>query len=199
MAVALFAIWAAACTYDVAMKSSKPEVPPMEVGMLAGRDGFAFGPGILLQGNLQRLGLYGFAGTSSISYSGSEGIKARLRDRTLGFGIQYRIVHFGRRFALGAFGQAAYYGSHVHATYFDPTYATQVDYRASDRDPLVTVGPEVDYQIARGLRLAIRPGEDFGGALQRRRLVVFRSTLACWSIHKRAGITIANRLKNLFR
>lgn len=93
MTLALFAFWAAACVNDPPMKSIEPEAPPIEVGVLAGRDGVAFGPGILLQGNLGRLGLYGFAETSSITgYSTSDGVKANLRDRTLGFGIQYRIV-----------------------------------------------------------------------------------------------------------
>jgi serine/threonine-protein kinase len=64
---------------------SEWKAPPIEIGMLVGRDGVAFGPGILLQGNLRRLGLYGFAGTSSITgYSTSDGVMANLRDRTLG-------------------------------------------------------------------------------------------------------------------
>ena len=148
---------------DPPMKSVESEAPSIEVGVLAGRDGVAIGPGILLQGNLRRLGLYGFAGTSSITgYSTSEGVKASLRDRTLGFGVQYRIVRIGKHFAISGFGQAAYFGSHVHATYFDPDQAVNVDYRASDRDPLVTVGPEIDYLLAKGVRIAVRPGKNFG-------------------------------------
>jgi len=160
---ALFAFWAAAYMNDPPLKSVQPEAPPIEVGVLVGRDGVAFGPGIILQGNLGRLGLYGFAGTSSITgYSTSDGVKADLRDRTLGFGIQYRILRMGKHFAISGFGQAAYFGSHVHATYFDPDLAVNVDYRDSDRDPLVTVGPEIDYMIAKGVRIAIRPGKNFG-------------------------------------
>jgi hypothetical protein len=64
---ALFAFWAVAYMNDPPLKSVEPEAPPIEVGVLAGRDGVAFGPGIILQGNLGRLGLYGFAGTSSIT------------------------------------------------------------------------------------------------------------------------------------
>ena len=163
MTFALFAFWAAAYMNDPPLKSVQPEAPPIEVGVLVGRDGVAFGPGIILQGNLGRLGLYGFAGTSSITgYSTSDGVKADLRDRTLGFGIQYRILRMGKHFAISGFGQAAYFGSHVHATYFDPDLAVNVDYRDSDRDPLVTVGPEIDYMIAKGVRIAIRPGKNFG-------------------------------------
>ena len=85
MTFALFAFWAAAYMDDPPLKSVEPEAPPIEIGVLAGRDGVAFGPGIILQGNLGRLGLYGFAGTSSITgYSTSDGVKANLRDRTLG-------------------------------------------------------------------------------------------------------------------
>jgi hypothetical protein len=50
----------------------------------------------------------------------------------------------------------------VHATYFDPDHAVNVEYRASDRDPLVTLGPEIDFKIAKGVRIAIRPGKNFG-------------------------------------
>ena len=97
MIFALFAFWAAAYVNDPPQNSVASEAPPIEVGVLAGRDGVAFGPGIILQGNLGRLGLYGFAGTSSITgYSTSDGVKANLRDRTLGFGIQYRICAWER-------------------------------------------------------------------------------------------------------
>jgi len=106
---ALFAFWVAAFVNDPPLKAFESEAPPIEVGVLAGRDGVAFGPGILLQGHLRRLGLYGFAGTSSITgYSTSDGVTANLRDRTLGFGIQYRIVRLGKHFAISGFGQAAY-------------------------------------------------------------------------------------------
>ena len=163
MTFALFKFWAAAYMNDPPQKSVEPEAPPIEVGVLVGRDGVAFGPGILLQGNLRRLGLYGFAGTSSITdYSTSDGVKANLRDRTLGFGVQYRIARLGKRFVISGFGQAAYFGSHVHATYFDPDIAVNLEYRDSDRDPLVTVGPEIDYILAKGVRIAVRPGKNFG-------------------------------------
>jgi hypothetical protein len=79
------------------------------------------------------LGLYGFAGTSSVSgYSAGDGVKANLRDRTLGFGVQYRIATIDKRFARGVFGQAAYYGSHVHATHSDPGNVINMEYRTSD-------------------------------------------------------------------
>ena len=100
--IALFAFWAAAYMNDPPLKS-------VELGSAAHRGKLAcwpgrdmaslLVPGILLQGNLRRLGLYGFAGTSSITgYSTSDGVKANLRDRTLGFGIQYRILRMGKTF-----------------------------------------------------------------------------------------------------
>jgi hypothetical protein len=75
--------------------------------------------------------------------SAGDGVKANLRDRTLGFGVQYRIARVGRHSSIGAFGKAAYYGSHIHATYFDSNQTVNVEYRASARDPLVTIGPEI--------------------------------------------------------
>ena len=183
-----------------AMNSVQSETPPIEAGVLAGRDGVAFGPGILLQGNLGRLGLYGFAGTSRITgYSTSNGIKANLRDRTLGFGVQYRIARIGKHFAISGFGQAAYYGSHVHATYFDPDHAVNVDYRASDRDPLVTVGPEIDYKIAKGVRFAVRPGKNFGKNFAAETVGGFSINIGVLIDTQSAGINIVKGLKKLLR
>lgn len=200
MAIALYALWAAACMNDAAMKSVEPEPPPVEVGALVGRDGVAFGPGILLQGNLRRLGLYGFAGTSRISgYSTGDGVKASLRDRTLGFGIQYRIANINKRFAIGIFGQAAYYGSHVHATYYDPGFAVNVEYRTSDRDPLVTVGPELDFKIAKGVRIAIRPGKNFGSNFAAETGGGFSINMGVLINAESAGIKIAKGFKKLLR
>ena len=200
MIFALFAFLAAACMNDPPMKSVESEAPPIEVGVLAGRDGVAIGPGILLQGNLRRLGLYGFAGTSSITgYSTSDGVKANLRDRTLGFGIQYRIVRIGKHFVISGFGQAAYFGSHVHATYFDPDQAVNVDYRASDRDPLVTIGPEIDYILAKGVRIAVRPGKKFGKNFAAETVGGLSINIGVLIDAQSAGVNIAKGLKKFFR
>jgi hypothetical protein len=200
VALALFALLVVACLNDSAMKSLESEAPPIEAGVLLGRDGVAFGPGILLQGNLRRLGLYGFAGISSISgYSTSDGVKANLRDRTLGFGVQYRIARLGKHFAISGFGQAAYYGSHVHATYFDPDHAVNVDYRASDRDPLVTVGPEIDYSIAKGVRIALRPGKNFGKNFAAEAIGGLSINIGVLIDTQSAGIHIAKGLKKFLR
>jgi len=197
---ALFAFWAAALVNDPPLKSVVPEAPPIEVGVLAGRDGVAFGPGIILQGNLGRLGLYGFAGTSSITdYSTSDGVKANLRDRTLGFGVQYRILRVGKHFVISGFGQAAYFGSHVHATYFDPDQAVNVDYRESDRDPLVTVGPEVDYILAKGVRIAIRPGKNFGKNFAAETVGGLSINVGVLIDAQSAGIHIAKGFKKILR
>jgi hypothetical protein len=197
---ALFAFWAAAYMNDPPLKSVEPEAPSIEVGVLVGRDGVAFGPGIILQGNLGRLGLYGFAGTSSITgYSTSDGVKADLRDRTLGFGIQYRILRMGKHFAISGFGQAAYFGSHVHATYFDPDLAVNVDYRDSDRDPLVTVGPEVDYILAKGVRIAVRPGKNFGKNFAAETVGGLSINIGVLIDAQSAGIHIAKGFKKILR
>jgi hypothetical protein len=53
--LALYALLVAVFMNDAPTKSVEPEPPPIEVGALVGRDGVAFGPGVLLQGNLRRL------------------------------------------------------------------------------------------------------------------------------------------------
>ena len=200
VALALGAFLAAACMNGAAMNSVESEAPPIEAGVLVGRDGVAFGPGILLQGNLRRLGLYGFAGRSSINgYSTSDGVTANLRDRTLGFGIQYRILRMGKHFAISGFGQAAYFGSHVHATYFDPDLAVNVDYRDSDRDPLVTVGPEIDYIIAKGVRIAVRPGKNFGKNFAAETVGGLSINIGVLVDAQCAGIHIARGFKKILR
>lgn len=200
MALAFCALLATACLNDAAAKSVEHEPPPIEVGALVGRDGVAFGPGILLQGNFRRLGLYGFAGTSSVSgYSASDGVKAEFQDRTLGFGVQYRIARTGKQFAISAFGQAAYYGSHVHATYFDPDHGVNVVYHSSDRDPLVTVGPEIDFKIVKGVRIAVRPGKNFGETFAAKTAGGFSINIGVLIDTQRAGINIAEGFKKLLR
>jgi len=135
--------------------------PPVEIGMTLGRNSAAFGPGVIVQGNLGLLGLYGFAGRSSVSgYESGDGIRAHFSDRTLGFGIECRVLRAGR-FRFGAFAQAAYYGSLVKASYQDG-YGGSGEYEESDRNPLVTVGPEIDFRAARGVSVFLRPGKDFG-------------------------------------
>jgi hypothetical protein len=136
-------------------------VPAVEVGILLGREGAAFGPQVLLQGNLGFLGLYGFAGRSSVSgYTSGDGIRADFSDRVLGFGIACRLLRISR-FTLGAFSQAAYYGSHVKASYRDGSGVSTV-YRESERNPLVTLGAEVDYRVMHGITIFFPPGKDFG-------------------------------------
>jgi hypothetical protein len=136
----------------------------IEVGMMVGRDGAAFGPGVLLQGNIGPIGLYGFAGNSSIhGYDAGNGIKANFSDRTSGFGIAGRVLQT-KHFVVGGFAQAAYNGSHVHATYLDPTYGVEVDYRSSSKNPLITIGPEFDWRIGKRISIFMRPGENFGDA-----------------------------------
>lgn len=146
--------------------------PVVEIGVLAGRDGVALGPSLNLGLNpfgrkdsfLRGLGFYAYAGVSSISgYKNGDGVTANLTDRTLGVGVDYRAISY-RHLTLGAFAQAAYYGSKVHAHYFDPDYGTTVQYRDSEKDPIITVGPEIRYGITPGITLFVRPGMDFGGS-----------------------------------
>jgi hypothetical protein len=129
----------------------------------------------------------------------SDGVKANLRDHTLGFGLEYRIVHISKRFTFGVFGQSAYYGSHVHATYFDPAQVVHVDYRASDRDPLVTIGPEMDCKIASGVRIAIRPGKNFGENFAAQTAGGFSINIGVVIDTQRAGTEIAKRFKKLLQ
>lgn len=138
----------------------------VEIGGMGGRDGASLGPSILLQGNVGPVELFGFAGRSSISnYNAGEGVKASLSDRTLGFGVACRVVRVGRKIYLGLFGEAAYYGSQVRASYFDPNYGVQVQYRASNKDPLITIGPELNWRVTRRVSVFVRPGRDFGDNL----------------------------------
>lgn len=139
-------------------------VPRIRVGTMIGRDGAAFGPGLIVEYNpIRALGLYGFAGRSSVNnYDAGDGIKANFSDRTLGFGLEYRAIKVGR-FTFGAFAEASYYSSNVHASYFDPEYGATVQYVSTDRDhPLVTTGPSIDWNVGHGISIVIRPGKDFG-------------------------------------
>jgi hypothetical protein len=117
----------------------------------------------------------------------------------LGFGIQYRILRMGKHFAISGFGQAAYFGSHVHATYFDPDLAVNVDYRDSDRDPLVTVGPEIDYILAKGVRIAIRPGKNFGKNFAAETVGGLSINVGVLIDAQSAGIHIAKGFKKILR
>lgn len=87
----------------------------------------------------------------------------------------------------------------MHATYFDPDQAVNVDYRASDRDPLVTVGPEIDYKIAKGIRIGIRPGKNFGKNFAAETAGGFSINIGVFIDTQSAGINIAKGFKKLLR
>lgn len=146
------------------------QTPFFRGGVLLGRDGAAFGPGFMLEINprwrlIRGFGFYGFAGDSSVTnYNAGGGVKADFSDRTFGFGIEYRVLTVGSRFTIGSFWQAAYYGSKIKASYFDPGFDGTVQYRASDREPLVTIGPQVEISLLKGITAIIRPGKDFGNS-----------------------------------
>ncbi len=137
-------------------------VSMVRVGMMLGRDGAAFGPGFMAEFNpISRLGLYGFAGQSSINgYGAGGGIVANFKDRMLGFGIVYRAFRM-HRFTIGGFTQAAYYGDHVRASYPDG-FGGMVEYRDSSKGPLITLGPDIEIRITRDIAVFIRPGKDLG-------------------------------------
>lgn len=134
-------------------------------GTMIGRDGAAFGPGILLEFNpFSRLGFYGFAGQSSINgYGAGNGIVANFSDRTLGFGVVYRAFRFSR-ITVGGFTQADYYGDKIHASYPDGSGGT-IQYRDSDKYPLVTIGPDIEIGVSKYIVAFIRPGKDFGPSI----------------------------------
>jgi len=174
------------------------KAPPVEVGILVGRDGAAFGPGVVVQGNLGRLGLYGFGSMSRVNgYDNGDGVKANLSDYTVGFGLQYRLVRFGR-FAFSGFGQAAYYRSRVRATYVDPDYGV-VEYRSTDRDPLVTVGPEIDYRLTPGVRIVVRPGKNFGQSFAAQTAVGFSLNGGFMFDAEHLGTNIGKGVAGVFR
>jgi hypothetical protein len=140
----------------------------LRIGAMVGRDGAALGPGFMLEMNPQRklfrgLGFYGFAGLSSIkNYNGGNGVQANFSDHTIGFGVEYRLLHIGQRFTIGSFGQAAYYSSRVVASYFDSDLGGMVQYRDSDKGTLVTIGPQVEIEVAKGITAFVRLGKGFG-------------------------------------
>lgn len=160
--IGIFASAGLPVSAEISASAAATKAPFIEGGVVVGRDGAAFGPGIFAQINMSRFGVYGFAGRSNVNdYAAGHGITAKFSDNTLGLGFVCRVVEI-HGFVIGGFAQAAYYGSHVRATYFDPDYSVSVEYRESDRDPLVTIGPEISRQIAHGIFLVVRPGKDFG-------------------------------------
>jgi hypothetical protein len=87
----------------------------------------------------------------------------------------------------------------VHATYFDPDHAVNVDYRESDRDPLVTVGPEIDYLLAKGVRIAVRPGKNFGQNFAAETVGGLSINIGVLIDAQSAGIHIAKGLKKILQ
>ncbi len=196
IAVALFAccllLWVSEAQAQTLTQTDR--VPLARFGTMIGRDGAAFGPGLIVEANPFRfLGMYAFAGMSSVSGYETQGVVADFRDRTLGFGLVSRFLHV-RRFTFGAFAQASYYGSHVSAKYPDGDGGS-VEYRESDKDPLVAVGPEIECRIASGATIFVRPGKDFGNNFA-------ASTAGGFSINAGVltdGRAIARGFQRLFR
>jgi hypothetical protein len=141
----------------------------IETGVLVGRDGAALGPSVMVEGHpcwaksilFQKVGVYAYAGTSSVSGYQDQGATANFSDRTLGIGVDWLALHFWG-FSLGPFYQIAYYGSKVHATYVDPQYGVTVNYRSTDKGPLMTLGVDIEHRIWNGGTAFGRFGRDFG-------------------------------------
>ena len=93
----------------------------------------------------------------------------------------------------------SYYGSHIHATYFDSNQTVNVEYRASARDPLVTIGPEIDYKLAKGVRIAVRPGKHFGDNFAAQTAGGFSIDIGVLIDTQNAGIQITKAVKKLAR
>ena len=87
----------------------------------------------------------------------------------------------------------------MHATYFDPGYAIGVEYRTSDRAPLVTVGPEIDLKISKEVRIAIRPGKNFGANFAAETGGGFSTNIGVLINTRSAGTNLAKGFKKLFR
>ena len=181
------------------------EMPTVMIGGIAGRDGAAFGPGLILEFHpnwrkFRRIGFYGFAGRSSVyGYMTGDGIKADFTDRTLGFGIDYRPMSVAHgRWTFGTFAQAAYYGSHVKASYPDG-YGGTVEYTDSSKGPLITLGPQVEYRPVPDVDFLVRPGKDLGDNFAAQSAVGFSITGAILVNAKATAIGIGKGLHKLFR
>lgn len=146
--------------YDLHVPKAKNAIPLLRCGAFVGRSGVAFGPSISCDANpFSWIGAYWFIGRSSIDGYQTQGVSADEANRTAGVGIVARPFAV-KSFRFGAFAQAGYSGSHTQAFVAD-----QLVYQASNKDPLITVGPDIEYRIPHGPWLVVRLGRNFGDQL----------------------------------
>jgi hypothetical protein len=108
--------------------------------------------------------MYGIVGKSRVDGYQTQGVVAGIKNLSAGIGFVSRPWRF-HRFLVGGFVQATYSGSRTHALEPDVSGAI-MQYNEFDRDPLVTIGPDVEYLIPRTpLWVVVRPGKNFGAGL----------------------------------
>ena len=156
---------------------NEKKIPLFRVGALGGRGGVALG----LQGygefNLfQNLGIYGMAGRSRVSgYQTTDPqvgpLVAQEKDFTACLGFLGRSPAVKRTFHFGGFAQACYLKSGVKANYTvnipDPEAVGGFDhlsggYEENERNPLVTLGGQVELSPRHGPSYLFRIGKNFG-------------------------------------
>ena len=147
-------------------KDDKDKVSFVRCGGLYGRSGVALGPSAYCEVNpFPWFGAYPTVGKSQVDGYVTRGIVAGVRGLSAGVGVVMRPLHVGH-FRFGAFAQATYSGDHIRASVPNPaTGATDTVYE-SDRNPLVTIGPDIEWRIPHTeLWVLVRPGKNFGDGL----------------------------------
>ena len=156
-----------------ANSQEKDSVAFLRVAPLFGRGGVAISQAVYFEVNpVPWFGAGVMAGRSGVSGYQDQGATTDASDFSSGIVLVGRFPKAIKHFRFGGFVQSVYNGSHVSAQYSD-TYPdgnggfvnVQGNYYASDRDPIVTVGANVEYYIPHGPPLLIRVGRNFGDGL----------------------------------
>jgi len=148
-------------------------VPLFRIAPLVGRGGSAFSQtGYVEMNPASWFGIGMLVGRSGISGYQDQGANANLHDFFTDLVLVGRYPKEVHRFRFGAFIQAGYVGTHIKATYEDSyvnaagnTVSFQGIYRQSNRDSVVTLGPNIEYRIPHGPTMLIRAGRNFGDSI----------------------------------
>lgn len=155
-------------------KDHTNKVPLVRCAPLFGRGGTAFGETGYCEVNpASWFGVGVLAGRSGVRGYEDQGATANMHDFSSGLVLIVRYPKEIKRFRFGIFGQAAYNGSHVRATYegqsVDPATGNIVQVQGlfleSDRDPVTTVGANIEYRVPRGPEILFRIGRNLGDGL----------------------------------
>jgi hypothetical protein len=156
-----------------ALVETQSKVPLMRCAPLFGRGGTAFGETGYCEANpASWFGVGVLAGRSGIRGYQDQGATANMHDFSSGLVLVIRYPKEIKRFRFGVFVQAAYNGSHVKATYQDSyvdqngnTVQVMGSYRQSDRDPVTTLGANIEYRVPHGPWMLFRVGKNLGDGL----------------------------------